>query len=417
MRRVLALSVLLLTSAFGCSEESNPNPVGTGGTGGSGGSGASGGGPSYLNNGPGTCANTWKPANDGFCQAGPVGSCAEPADCATNRPIDSCCVLIGEPGKAAGSPYLKRTTTTKEYSDPTGAPPNLSCFEPGSYPAKPPGGTPTMVKLTGIIKPFANGGCDPTGLTGTDPSQSDAVRMEVYTVKRTGDPATDGEADQLVGTPLVVNDAMPIELETVDNCSGDDRPNRVYEYPEVPMHTELLVKTYSTDNSWRPLYAYNVYISEDDPSFDSANQAYDYDVRALAADDFNTIPTVAIGKPIAPGNAALGGEVHDCDNIRLQYARVDISAPRAALVYFDNNEDNPLPDSNQSEIGTGSTALYSALDIKVDGDSSFVRVAGTGLVPDGNQSKLVSLGYFDARIYKGAVTSVTLRGLRPFQVP
>jgi hypothetical protein len=331
-------------------------------------------------------------------------------------------VPIGEPGKSASNPYLKRTTDTKEYSDPTGAPPNLGCFEPGGYPAKPPGGTPQLVKLTGVIKPFANGGCpEPaagggvtSGLSGKgDPAG--AVKMEVYTVKRTGDPATDGELDQLVGAPLTVTDSMPIENEAVDNCGGDDRPNRVYEYPDVPMNTELAIKTYSDDGSWRQLVTYNIYIADGDKDFDGS--AYDYDVRALASDDFNTIPTVAIGKTITPGNAAIGGEVHDCDNVRLQFARVDVTASRAELVYFDDDEDDPLPDSNRKDIGTGSTALYSALDVKVEGESSFVRVAGTGLVPDGEASKLVSLGYFDIRIYPNAVTSVTLRGLRPFQVP
>lgn len=416
MQRTLAFCAIALLGLLACSEESNPNPVGSGGSGGSGGDSDGGGG--WVNNGPGPCEGSVRPANDAFCEGSAlaVGTCANPPACGgTGRPVDSCCVSVGAPGKDANNPYLKRTTTTKEYSDPAGGPPNLSCFEPSGYPAKPPGGTPKLVKLTGIIKPFANGGCDEAGLTGSNSDQSDAVRMEVYTVKRTGDPATDGALDQLVGTPLIVNASMPIEYETVDNCSGDDRPNRVYEYPDVPMDTELVVKTYSNDNSWRPLYAYNVYIAEGDPAFDGS--AYEYDVRALAADDFNTIPTVAIGKTIAAGNAALGGEVHDCDNIRLQYARVDITAPRAELTYFNESEDNPIPDLSRRDIGTGSSALYSALDIKVEGDSSFVRVAGTGLMEDSGSSKLVSLGYFDARVYKNSVTSVTLRGLRPFQVP
>jgi hypothetical protein len=404
MRRYLALGIVLSAAIGGCSEDK-------GGEAGTGGSTADGGG---------RCPGTTTPENDQFCDtAMPVGTCAEPPACqGSGRPIDSCCVQIGRPGKSSSNKYLKRTSTTKEYSDPAGGPPNLGCFEPSGYPPKPSGGAPLLVKLTGVIKPFANGGCDESGLTGTAGDKSDAVRMEVYRVNRTGNPATDGALGDLVGAALVVDSTLPIELEPVDNCSGDDRPNRKYEYPGVPMDTELLIKTYSSDSKWRPLYTYNIYIAAGDSALDEAAGTYEYDVRALASDDFNTIPTAAIGKTITAGNSVIGGEVHDCDNVRLQFARVDITAQRAELVYFDDNEDNPLPDSSRVEIGTGTTALYTALDIKVEGASSFVRVAGTGLVPDGaSGDRLVSLGYYDVRIFPNAVTSVTLRGLRPFQVP
>lgn len=397
---------VLALAASGCSEDSNPNS-------GNGGSGATdGGNADFAHGGPGTCAGSFLPTNNESCAGSSVavGSCANPPDCESGRPIESCCVSVGEPGRDPSNRHLVRTTDTKEYSDPTGAPPNLGCFDPGGYPPKPPATSSGTATLTGVIKPFANGGCDETGLVG--------VVMEVYTVNRTGDPATDGTLEAVVGSPLTVDATMPIELEDVDNCSDDPRPNRVYTYPGVPMDTELVIKTFSADTRWRPLYTYNIYVTASDPAYAAATGEYTYDVRALASDDFNTIPTAAIGKTISAGNAAIGGEVHDCDNVRLRFARVDITLDRVDLVYFNDNEDDPLPDSNRKQIGTGSTALYSALDVTVQGDSSFFRVAGTGLVPDENGgSKLVTLGYFDARAYPNSVTSVTLRGLRPFQVP
>lgn len=393
MRSALVTTALTL-ALVGCSEDK-------GSTGGSGGGGNT---PNYTNNGEGVCSGTWRPANDDFC-----GPCLHDAKATCNvpgRPIDSCCVLVGEPGRSKSDPYLKRTTDTKEYADPSGKPPNLSCFDPSGYPAKPAGGAPKLVSLKGVIKAFANGGCDPGDLIG--------VTMEVFKVKRTGDPATDGALGDPIGSPLVVSDTMPIVMEEVTNCNDDPRPNREYEYPNVPMDTELVIKTSGT--GWAPLYAYNVYISAGDPDFDGTN--YNWDVRALAADDFNTIPTVAIGQTITAGNGAIGGEVHDCDNVRIQNARVDISQPRKDLVYFNADEDDPLPDTTRRDIGTGRTALYSALDIKVDGAAgTYARVAGTGMIPDGESSKLVSLGYFDVRVFPNSVTSVTLRGLRPFQVP
>ncbi len=349
------------------------------------------------------------PENGAFCEDSCFGSTFETT---TGRPVDSCCVAVGEPGRSSTNPHLVRTKDTDEYADPKGGPPNLSCFEPSGYPSQPPaGGTQKTASLAGVIKTFSNGGCAAEDLIGPN-----AVTVEVYKVKRTGDPATDGALGDLVGTALVANDQMPIVKEEVTNCADDPKLNRQYEYPDVPMYTELVVKSYG--NGWSPLYAYNIYISEDSPDYDSTNNSYAYDVRALAEGDFQTIATVAIGKTITAGNGAIGGEVHDCDNIRLQFARVDVSVPRVGLEYFNDNEDNKLPDTTRRDIGTGRTALYSALDITVPGpEGLYARMAGAGLVPGPDGDKLVSLGYYDVRVFPNSVTSVSLRGLRPFQVP
>jgi hypothetical protein len=372
-------------------------------------------------NSPGSCSGTCRPANDGYCQGREleIGACA--GSCAgASRPVEACCVQIGQPGKSKDNPYLVRTTNTKEYSG-TGAP-NLSCFEPGSYPKKPPAGAPLTVTLQGVVKPFSNGGCNEQHLIGTKADRSDAVRIEIHTVKRTSDPETDGLPDQLVGTPLVLSSDNGIEEEDVTSCSGDPRYNRKYSYAGVPLYTELIVKTSSADLSWRPLYAY-VYFTETDsdaagdPAFSAAAGTYAYDARALEGSDFNVIPQAAIGKTMAPGNGAVGGEVHDCDNIRLQFARVDVTAPRYDVTYYNDDQDKPRPDASRRDVGTGATSIYSALDVTVTGESTFARVAGTGLVPDGDKAKLVGLGYHDVRVFKNSVTSVTLRGLRPFQVP
>jgi hypothetical protein len=396
---LLSAASLLGTGALGCSDEKNTGPDGTGG-------GSSG---NWESNGPGKCSGTTRPANDAFCH----GNCASEPACknATSFPVDSCCVQIGAPGLSATSPYLERTTDTKEYADPSGAAPDLGCFDPAGYPAK-PGSSSGTASLVGILKVFANGGCEPTGATSLE-----GVKIEVYTVKRTGDPATDGALDQLVGTPLVVDSSMKVVQEPVQNkCTGGIRYNREYEYKNVPINTELVVKT--SGAGWTDFYAYNLFIGEGDPAYDAAKGTYTYNVRALAEDDYSTIPQAAIGKPPTSGYGIIGGEVHDCDNVRLQNARVDLSLPRLALEYFNADEDNPLPEGSRRTIGTGRTALYAAFDIQVSGpEGSFARVAGTGLVKDGDKDKLVSLGYFDVRVYPDAVTSVSLRGLRPFQVP
>jgi hypothetical protein len=384
-----------LVGVVGCGSSNNPGPAGTGGS----------SNTSYENNGEGVCPGSTRPVNDDFCSS----SCPSAPSCAAakTRPIDSCCVLVGEPGLSAANRYLERTTDTKEYADPTGAPPDLGCFDPAGYPAKPSGSGKTAT-LAGELRPFANGGCADTDLIG--------VNIEVYTVKRTGDPATDGALDQLQGVAHVIDANDTIAPEDVTNCVDKTRYNRQFSYPGLPMDTELVIKTYGT--GWTPLYTYNVYISENDPDYDATAGTYQYHVRALASDDFNTIPTVAIGKTITPGNGAVGGEIHDCGNVRLKNARVDISLPRLSLEYFNPDEDNPLPAQGRHEVGTDKTALYTALDIQVGGpEGSYARISASGLISDGDKDKLVSLGYYDVRVFPDAVTSLSLRGLRPFQVP
>lgn len=397
MRNLIGGLILGLSgavTALACSGDGNPNEVAKTNE------GCADGG--YSCGDVGACEGTHRAVNDAYCRAADC-SVVQP-DCAraASRPVESCCVLVGEPGNDPNSPTLVRTTDTKDYSDPAGGPPNLTCFDPAHYPAKPPGGPQPTVTMQGYVEAFSNG-CDLVG-----------VKIEVYTVKRTGDPATDGEVDQLIGTAVTTSDQSEIVLESVDKCV-DDRKNRKYVYPNVPINTELVVKTSSVDAAagWSPLYTYNIYIYDGDPDYDATAQTFTRKLQALATDDFSLIPSVAIGQGITPGKGAIGGEVHDCDNYILQNARVDISTQRQKLVYFNQDEDNPLPDQARDNVGTGRTGLYSALNVA----PGWVRIAATGLESVDGTPRLVSLGYFDARVYADSVTSLTLRGLRPFQVP
>ena len=84
------------------------------------------------------------------------------------------------------------------------------------------------------------------------------------------------------------------------------------------------------------------------------------------------------------------------------------SADKAnVLSYFTDDEVKPLPDKDAQ--ATSSLGLYSLLDVS----PGPVNVAAAGVL-DG---KLVGVGFFKARVFAGAVTSVTFRGLRPFQLP
>ncbi|MEB2313814.1 MAG: hypothetical protein OZ921_14940 [Sorangiineae bacterium] len=367
-----------------------------------GGSGGSAGGESCTNGQTtaGACERTFRTSNDAFCHGGDGEGCSVEPNCGPSgsRPIDSCCVLVAAPGKGPNK-TLARTTDTRKYASPSGGEPDLSCFEAGHYPVLSNDTSPVTMK--GRLIAFASG-CDLVG-----------VKIEVFKVRRTGVPETDGELGELVGSPVITTDANEIELEDVEKCQ-DPRKDRLYEYPGVPKNTELVVKTSaaSASDGWSPFYTYNLYITDDDP--DLSGDVYTRELEAMANDDFGTIPSAAIGRTITAGNGAIGGEVHDCRNVRLQNAMVDVSVSRVGLVYFNESEDNPFPDVTRTQLGTGRTGLYAALDVK----PGPVRVAATGLVPDGNGcNRLVSLGYYDIRVFPDGVTSVSMRGLRAFQAP
>lgn len=369
---------------------------GTAGNGGSG-NGGSGNAPAYETGGPGACKDSWRASNDEYCHADCViDDCSR----AQQRPVDACCVLVAEPGKGSQK-TITRTTDTVDYSDPNAGPPDLSCFNGEPEEIKPS----QLVTLEGEIEAFSNG-CDLSN-----------VKLEVYTVDNDPSSATYRDKKELVGAAILSDDFAQVD-DVDEDCPDEIVKNRLYRYENVPTYTELMVVTSSSDESgaggkplWKALYTYNLYITETDPDFNATTKVYTRDQRALADSDFQLIPTVALGSPISNGNGAIGGEVHDCGNIRIQNALVDINLTRSIVTYFNDDEFNPLPDTSRNQIGTGRTSIWSALNV-VPG---VARVAATGLIDEGGTQKLVTLGHYDVRIFPNAVTSLTFRGRRAFQ--
>lgn len=281
---------------------------------------------------------------------------------------------------------LERSTMVEKYAGQ--GPPDLSCFAKGGYPAPP--GASQMVTMSGIAEIFSHG-CESNELT-----------IEVWTVKRTGG-ADDGLPDTLVGSSIATEADCKVTGTPSDekDCPNGTRYECAYSYADVPSETELLIKTDGL--IWAPLYEYNVFIRNEDVMAG----AWTHNVRALADDDYGVIAQVALGKPIGAQHGAIAGEIHDCGDVRLVNAVVDVDVSKALTTYFTNDEDHPLPD--RSAKGSSTLGLYSAMDIT----PGPVTLGAAGLV-DG---KVVSTGFFRARIYEDAVTSVTLRGLPPFLVP
>jgi len=356
---------------------------GEAGGGGNGGSG-DGGVPDlpYDVGGPGTCGGTAIATNADVCAAVPG-----PTNCsaASDKKVESCGVLVKAP---KGDNELVRTTDTVEYAG-TG-PVDLSCFDPSSYPPKP--GESKTVAIEGRVKIFA-AGCD-----------SKDVTIEIYKV------AADGNLGEMVGTPVTTSVSSPaVDDEIPGNCP-DARVLRQFRYEGVPTETQLVIVTSGAPGKgWAKLYEYAMYISNSDPALDLASGVWTHDLRALAEDDFSTIPSAAMGQTITSGNGAIAGEIHDCGDIRLSYAMVDVDKPRKTLVYLSDNESDPMPDLTRGAIGTAKLGLYAALDVP----PGPVTISAAGVLG----GKLVTLGYAKAYVFPNAVTAVTLRGVRPYQVP
>ncbi len=324
------------------------------------------------------CPDDLVPAkNSEFCAGSPAS-------------IDCKRVTPGQKNQVCGIPLrspaadLERSSDVKKYSG-TG-PVDLSCFAAGSYPQ--PLETPQMVTIDGVAEIFSHG------------CESSDLNIEVWTVKRTGG-TDDGEPGALVGAAVVTPSDCKANAVATPNEECGTRYECKFTYDNVPTETELLIKTYGT--FWAPLYEYNVFIRN------SAVNAgmWPKSVRALAMDDYGVISQVAIGSSITAGHGALAGEMHDCGDVRLKNAIVDVDVPRVVTTYFTNNEDHPLPDPAAGS--TSSLGLYSSMDIA----PGPVTVGALGTI----NGEVVTAGYFRARIFADSVTSVTFRGLSPFFVP
>ncbi len=275
---------------------------------------------------------------------------------------------------------LERSSNVREFSGK--GEPNLGCYAPEGYPDA--AGASQKVTVTGFARIFSHG------------CESKNVKIEIYAVDSSKD---DGTLGALIGKSVTTADDCETDGEEleVDECT---RYECKFSYDGVPTETELVIKTSGSD--WASLYDYNVYI----PTSEVKGGKWDHDVRAVATGDYDLIPQTAMGAPITPGRGVIAGEVHDCDNVRLHNAVVGTNVERRLLTYFSDNEDSPLPQSTAR--ATSILGLYAALDVP----PGPVVVAAGGL--QGGQ--FVTAGFHRARVYPDSITTVSFKGLRPFQV-
>jgi len=287
--------------------------------------------------------------------------------------------------------------------------PALSCFMPGMYREAP---ASESITFYGVVDVFGNGG------------DADQITVEIY------EEGADGALGDLLGSATATTEHPCTEQE--DEIDNDmvvgTRQLGFYAIENIPTETPLIVKTSGNRDFWRDIYTYNIVAATDeleegdfatesdecnteangDSRFDGVGR-YDYRARILSSSDWTSIPlTAGLVEGVRPTSGAVAGEVHDCDDVRLEFAQVATNPPPEVLAYFNDNPDNPLPATSRSE-GTSLLGLYAALDIP----EGPVEVTAIGKYGD----DLVSLGWYRARIFAGSVTSVTLRGIRAHQVP
>jgi hypothetical protein len=356
---------------------------------------------------PGADASTARRARgDDYCATAPSVTC--PA-----RAIATCGVCVTPPGRIEP---MERTncddTRRREYCQAAAQVrrPNWSCYAAGN---RPMAGASERVTLWGPVKVFGNGG------------DSQRIRVTVYRV------GADGMPGEMLGT--AVSDLMHPAASTEDvySPSGDQvtftRRLGGYAITNIPTETELLVVTegdsadpIATGNFSHRVYDYNVLLRNADINAEMApmgvagERRVRFAPRVISNADWSSIPsTSGLTAGITPGRGAVAGEVHDCDDVRIANASVASNPSRAwdgPVVYFSENDTNPLPDISRESRGTSILGTYALLDM----EPGPVAVAAVGY--DDDRQTLVHAGSYRARVFPGAITIVTFRGLRPWQV-
>jgi len=329
-----------------------------------------------------------------------------------------------------------------DFCDKTGTlTPNLSCLAT----PKQPGPGPAMVTVTGFVHAFSSGP-DSNGvsvafydaaplLAGMDINQVTPIAM-VANVQL--DPATQRacDLDPRYGCslpaancgPVVCADGLaghPDQMKycrqdaTGTTCADRLRWESRYTVANVPTNKQLVVRATgpngAASQTWATLVTWNVYLStsdhacgssQDNDCIDMANKVYQLNVNTLSKSDYVNIPTVAgLSGGIPAGEGAAAGEVHDCDNVRIENAVVGTSPSADRSSYFNGNPIMTLPDS--SRTATDRLGLYTSLGIK----PGKVRVVAGGVTD--SSGALQYLGTFDAFVYADSVSVVNINGGKP----
>lgn len=326
------------------------------------------------------CQTAPKLEKNAYCSSCTFSSTAQPAKCTAPRTVDACCAWVTPP-----SDELVRSTGLHQYAGQD-ATIKLSCLDDPGTP-----GTPQTVTLQGVVRLFSSG------------SDSTGVKIEIFKEN------DDGSLGEAIGTPVVTtsDDKDKVVEDWLKKCPEGGCTFRAYSYPNVPTETRLIIKTSDATggSQWAELYDYNNYFKNSDVQ----GGIVKHDPSVVAATDLNTVASAAGGFSPAPDKGLLAGEVHDCENVRLAGATVDIDAAHESdMFYFGDNEADPLPDKNRTTQGTSKLGLFGTLNVTVGVP---IRISAVGKY----NGQTVLLGTHTVQAFKGAVTALQFRGRAPWQ--
>lgn len=247
--------------------------------------------------------------------------------------------------------------------------------------------------MKGFVRLFSSG------------NDSKGVQVEIF---RENDDGSLGDA--IAASSSVVTDETK-EAKKEDllaKCPDGGCTFRSYTFDgAVPTETRLVVKTSDASGAataWAPFYEY-VYFS----TADVVGDAIVFDPTAIASTDRSTIFAAAGALAMKQERGLLLGEVHDCGDVRVSGAMADIDASRDGdMVYFGDDEKNPLPDPSRTSSGTSKLGMFAALNVATGVP---IRVSAIGLA----NGQTTLLGNQTVQAFAGSVTAIRLRGRRPWQ--
>jgi hypothetical protein len=181
------------------------------------------------------------------------------------------------------------------------------------------------------------------------------------------------------------------------NADCGTRYECTFEYPDVPTETELVIKT--SGAKWAPTYEYGVVLR----STEVAGGVVARDVVAIEAADYQVAVQIALGGGMQAGNGIVLGEVHDCGDVRVSNAVVNVAPSGKGPFYFTSNEAAPLPDA--SAKSTGVLGLFATFDVP----PGPAVVAASGL----SQGTSTALGFARVRVFPDSVAMIRLKGPLP----
>jgi hypothetical protein len=187
-----------------------------------------------------------------------------------------------------------------------------------------------------------------------------------------------------------------------------------YSIPNVPTNSLLVIK--NTGSGFRNSHIFGKFFStakcQSPPTYndDACHEGcftrngtviFRYDTNIISDQSWNLIPlTAGYSRGIAPGNAAIAGQIHDCNDNRLRNAAVAFSTSARAkvLTYFNGNCEDPS--ANNVESYTNKNSLYAILDAAPG------RIKMNAEVLNG--VSLQNLGVYDLELFPNSVSLLTL---------